>query len=250
MIRNISLIAMLGLLLTSCDVLLKTAETIMDSEKPLTTYDVSMGLKEALAVGTDSAGWTLNKINGYYHNELLKIGLPPQTNEIITHARKVPGLDKLIEDLILQINRSAEDAARQAAPVFKQAITQMTIADAWAILNGDDYAATEYLKAQTGTELALLYKPVMQQSLNKSIAGNVSAQKSWDEVVSRWNVFANSIAGRVAGVNAVDVALDDYVTQKALDGMFFKVAEQEKNIRNNANARVSDLLQRVFKRQN
>jgi uncharacterized protein YunC (DUF1805 family) len=229
---------------------MKTAGTIMESEKPLSAQEVAMGLKEALKVGTDTAVAVLNKTNGYYMDKVVKIDLPPQVSEVVTHARKVPGLDKLIEDVVLQINRSAEDAAKQAAPVFKQAITQMTIADAWAILRGENNAATLYLKDNTSSQLSAMYTPIMQKSLNKPIVGNVSAQKSWNEITSKWNGFANSIAGRIAGVKAIEIELDEYVTQQALNGLFIKVAEQEEEIRTNTNARVTDLLEKVFSRQN
>ncbi len=239
----------LALSFTSCDLLMQAAGTVMQSEKPLTTQEIAQGLKEALKVGADTAVTRLNKNGGYYLDKLVKIDLPPQVSEIITHAKKVPGLDKLIEDVVLQINRSAEDAARQAAPVFKQAITGMTIADAWSILKGENNAATLYLKDKTNPQLVSLYKPIMQQSLNKPIVAGVSAQKTWNELTSKWNSFAVSIPGKLAGLKTVDVALDEYVTQKALDGLFLKVADQEKEIRINVNARVNDLLKRVFGKQ-
>jgi hypothetical protein len=169
----------------------------------------------------------------------------------VRYAQKVPGLDKLIDDVVLQINRSAEDAARQAAPVFKQAITSMSISDAWAILNGADTSATAYLRETTYQQLFQLYQPVMQQSLNKPIVAGVSAQKTWSDVTGKWNTFANSLAGKLIGVKTVDVALDEYVTHRALSGLFLKVSDQEIEIRNNINARVTDLLKRVFgKKQN
>jgi len=238
-----------ALLFTSCDLLMQAAGTVIESEKPLTTQEIAQGLKEALKIGADTAVTRLNKSGGYYLDNLVKIGLPPQVSEIITHARKVPGLDKLIEDVVLQINSSAEDAARQAAPVFKQAITGMTIADAWSILKGENNAATLYLKDKTNNQLVSLYKPIMQQSLNKPIVAGVTAQKTWNELTTKWNSFAVSLPGKLAGVKTVDVELDEYVTQKALDGLFLKVADQEKEIRINVNARVNDLLKRVFGKQ-
>jgi hypothetical protein len=232
----------------SCDILLQTASSVMQSETPLTSTDVANGLKEALKVGTDTAVTRIGKANGYLLDKVIKINLPPQTAEVIKYAQKVPGLDKMIDDVIVQINRSAEDAAKQAAPIFKSAITSMTIADAWGILNGADTSATHYLKEKTYDQLFNLYRPVMQKSLAKPIVAGVSAEKTWNELTGKWNQFANSIAGRLLQVKPVNVSLDEYVTHQALRGVFVKVGDQEKEIRTNVNARVTDLLRRVFKK--
>jgi len=233
-------------LVSSCDILMKTASTVLQSEQPLTTTDVANGLKEALKIGTDTAVTRIGKTNGYLLDQVIKINLPPQTTEVVKYAQKVPGLDKMIDDVITQINRSAEDAAKQAAPIFKSAITQMTIADAWGILNGADTSATHYLKEKTYNQLFELYRPVMQQSLAKPIVAGVSAEKTWNELTGKWNQFANSLPGKLLQVKPVNLALDEYVTHQALRGAFIKVADQEKEIRTNVNARVTDLLRRVF----
>ncbi|HPS12359.1 MAG TPA: DUF4197 domain-containing protein [Prolixibacteraceae bacterium] len=247
-ILPVTLLSFFLLLVTSCDVLLQTANTVMQSEQPLTTAEVAQGLKEALKVGTDTACVRIGKVNGYLLDQAIRINLPPQTSEVIKYAQKVPGLDKLIDDVIKQINHSAEDAAKQAAPIFKNAITQMTIADAWGILNGADTSATHYLREKTYDQLFNLYRPVMQNSLNKPIVGNVSAQKTWSELTGKWNSFANSVAGKLLQVHPVNVSLDEYVTHQALKGAFIKVGDQEKEIRTNVNARVTDLLKRVFRK--
>jgi hypothetical protein len=156
----------------------------------------------------------------------------------------------MIDDVVLQINRSAEDAAKQAMPIFKQAITSMTIEDAWGILRGEDNAATQYLNEKTYNQLVNLYMPIMQKSLNKPIAGNVSASTTWDELTGTWNKFANSMAGKLLDVDAVDTKLDRYVTERALDGVFMKVADREQDIRTKADAQVNDLLKRVFGENN
>lgn len=234
--------------LCSCDVLLKTASTVIKTDQPLTTTDVASGLKEALKVGTDTAVSRIGKINGYLLDKEIKINLPPETDELIKYAQKVPGLDKLIKDVITQVNHSAEDAAKQAAPIFKNAITSMTIADAWGILNGADTSATHYLKEKTYNQLFNLYRPVMQQSLSKPIVAGVSAEKTWTELTGKWNQFANSIPGKLLQVKPVNIKLDEYVTHQALHGVFIKVGDQEKEIRTNVNARVTDLLKRVFRK--
>ncbi|MCF8363578.1 MAG: DUF4197 domain-containing protein [Prolixibacteraceae bacterium] len=244
-IKNLAIITVL-LSAVSCDVLMQTASQVITQEQPLTKEEVARGLKEALRVGADSALTNLNDINGYYQDPLVKIDLPPETDKIIQYASKVPGISDMIDDVVLQINRSAEDAAAQAMPVFKKAITSMTIEDAWGILRGEDNAATQYLNEKTYDQLVTLYMPIMQKSLNKPIAGNVSAATAWDELTGTWNKFANSVAGKMLDVDAVDTQLDRYVTQRALDGVFLKVADREQDIRTKADARVNDLLKRVF----
>ena len=243
------LIILTVVLFASCDVIKQTSSTLMSSAKPLTTEEVAQGLKSALAVGTDTAIYRLSKTNGYFLDSAVRIGLPPETSYIIDNVRKVPGLDKHIDGVILKINRAAEDAALKAAPVFKNAISTMSIEDAWSILNGSNDAATNYLKEKTYNSLVELYLPIMQESLNKPLLANISAQKSWDKMINIWNRFATSFAGKLLDMKSIDTQLDSYVTKKALDGLFSKITLQEKQIRNDADARVNDLLQRVFEKR-
>lgn len=231
---------------TSGQLLKRIVSTIDQASGKLTTDQVGQGLKEALKVGTDIAVKNLNKTDGYYLDKIVKINLPPEAKELVTYAKKVPGMDKLIEDVVLQINRSAEDAARQAAPIFVNAITSMTIGDAWGILNGADTSATGYLRQKTFTQLFSLYRPSIQTSLNKPIVAGVSANQSWNQLTKKWNQFAGSMAGKLLGVKQISYTLDQYVTNQALRGLFMKVADQEKLIRTDINARTSDLLRRVF----
>lgn len=237
------------LILSSCDVLMQTANGIIESEKPLTTLDVSNGLKSALDIGVDEALRKLNKSDGYFLDPLVKIELPVETENVIANARKVPGLDSKIDEVILQINRAAEDAALKAAPIFKNAILSMNIDDAWTILKGSDNAATLYLTEKTYNSLLELYKPIMQESLNKPIVANISAEASWNEITGQWNKFANSLAGRLLDAKPMNISLDTFVTGKALDGVFLKVADKEKIIRTDVNARTTDLLRKVFEKQ-
>ena len=153
-------------------------------------------------------------------------------------------LNKLpVEDLVLQVNRSAEDAALQAAPVFKKAILTMSIDDAWKILNGNDDAATQYLLDKTYADLTALYLPIMQKSLNKPLVANISAADTWGNVTSKWNKFANSIPGKIMEAQAVNNELDVYVTDKALKGVFLKVGEQEKETIQSADEVLADLFE-------
>lgn len=231
---------------TSCDILNQVVSTVDQSGDKLTTEQVAQGLKEALKAGTDAAVKKLNATDGYYLDQIVKINLPRETQELITYAKKVPGLDKLIQDVILQINRAAEDAAKQAAPIFVNAITSTTIDDAWGILNGADTAATGYLRDKTFSQLFNLYRPSVQVSLDKPIVAGVSANQSWNQLTKKWNQFSGSVAGKLLNVKQINYTLDEYVAKQALRGLFIKIADQEKLIRSDINARTSELLRKVF----
>lgn len=238
-------IALLVLVLSACAEL----ATIVESypiDLPLTETDIANGLKEALRVGTDSASARLGVIDGYYGDELVKIVLPDEADIIVDNISRIPGGDKLIEDVIIRINRAAEDAAKEAGPVFLGAIKNMSITDAYAILNGNNNAATQYLKNNTYNELFSLYHPKIRNSLDKEIVAGVSTNESWESLSGKWNRIANSTLGQLAGLDAVNVDLDSYLTEKALDGLFIKIAQEEQNIRHDPVARVNDILKRVF----
>lgn len=213
---------------------------------PLSETDVIAGLKQALRVGTDTAVKNLAAINGYYRDALVKITMPPEAQTILTNINKLPGGQKLVSDLELRINRSAEDAAKEAAPIFANAITSMSIADAWGILRGADTAATAYLRKSTYQSLLSLYKPKIKSSIDKPLVAGISTSQSWNTLTSKWNSVANSPVGALSSLKPVNTQLDDYLTRKALDGLFLKVAEEEKSIRKDPVARVTDLLKRVF----
>jgi hypothetical protein len=126
------------------------------------------------------------------------------------------------------------------------AITSMTIGDAWGILNGADSAATVYLKGKTFAQLVTHYRPSVKNSLDKPIVSGVSASQTWNQLTRKWNQFAGSIAGKLLNLNPINYTLDEYVTRQALYGLFIKVADQERLIRTDINARTTDLLRRVF----
>lgn len=218
----------------------------MDTRRPLSQEEVIKGLKQALVIGADSAAGTLSAINGYFGDQMVKIMLPPEAEVITQNLSKIPGGDKLVEDVILSINRSAEDAAREAGPIFAKAVGNMTIMDGFKILQGEKDAATQYLKAQTYNDLYLLYQPKIKSSTDKVVIGNYSTSESWNTLTGQWNRLANSVVGRVADLRTVDTELDSYLTEQALDGLFLKLALEEEKIRNNPAARVTDLLKRVF----
>lgn len=213
---------------------------------PLTEEEVINGLKEALVTGAQNSARRLAAENGYYGDAVIKILLPDDAKIIIDNISKLPGGDKLVQDVILRINRAAEDAAKEVAPIFVNSVRQMTIKDAFNILNGADNAATDYLRKTTYNELYALYKPKIQASTEKKIIGGISTKDSWVTLTGKWNSLATSVAGKVAGLKAVNTDLDDYLTNRALSGMFLKVEIEELKIRKEVSARISPLLQRVF----
>jgi hypothetical protein len=229
---------------TGCAEVLKVVQTT--GQVPLTEDDVVSGLKEALVTGAKNSAGILGAVDGYYGDAAVKIFLPDEARIITDNISKIPGGDKLLQDVILRINRAAEDAAREAAPVFAGSVKQMTIKDAFNILNGADNAATVYFRQTTYNELYSLYKPKIAASTDKDIVGSVSTRESWMTLTGKWNVFANSIPGKLANLKPVNTDLDDYLTRKALDGMFLKIEIEEHKIRKDVSARISPVLQRVF----
>ena len=243
-VKTITMITLM-VIMSGCAELMTVLESV-SGPLPLTEAEVVSGLKEALSTGASNAAGMLSLENGYYGDAALKILLPDEAKVIVDNISRIPGGDKLVEDVILRINRAAEDAAKEVAPIFVNSITQMTIQDAFGILNGADNAATSYLKNTTYTELYNLYKPKIQESTEKKLIGDISTQNSWETLTSKWNTVANSIAGRMASLKPVNTDLDDYLTNKALAGMFSKVEAEELKIRKEVSARVTPLLRRVF----
>jgi len=232
------------ILLTACAELLNIVQTA--APVPLTEEEVISGLKEALKTGARNSSRILSAENGYYADAAVKILLPEEARVIVDNISKIPGGEKLVEDVVLRINRAAEDAAKEAAPVFVNSIEQMTVSDAFNILKGADNAATLYLRNTTYNELYTLYKPKIQSSTEKDIIGTVSTMDSWTALTGKWNTLANSVAGRLADLKPVNTDLNDYLTKKALDGIFLKVENEELKIRKDVSARISPILQRVF----
>lgn len=237
-------------ILNSCAELTQIAQSAASQNIPLTNAEIVGGLKDALLVGTDSAVSHLAIVDGYLKDQAVKILLPPEAKEITDHISKLPGGSKLVDNVILRINRAAEDAAKGAKPIFVNSVREMTFTDALNILKGPDNAATTYFKTKTSQQLSELYRPKIRESLNKNLIAGISTQQSWNELTSNWNKIAGSSIGKIGGLETVDVKLEDYLLQKALDGMFLKIADREKDIRTNVNARVTGLLKRVFGNQN
>jgi hypothetical protein len=217
-----------------------------EQTKPVTSGEVARGLKEALKIGSVNAASILSVEDGFYKDELVKILLPPEAQTISKNIQLIPGGKDLVNKVVLRLNRAAEDAVKEAAPIFASAITEMTIADAFGILKGGDNAATDYLKGKTQVKLKALFLPKVKSSLDKKLVANISTNESWNLLTGNYNKVADSFAGKLANLQPVNTKLDEYVTNKALDALFLKVAEEEKQIRKDPLKRVSQLLKRVF----
>lgn len=241
----IAFTATIAMLIASC-VPLTTVLDSVDPPMPLNEERVAKGLKEALIVGARNTASKLAMTDGYFGDEAIRVLLPEEAKVIVDNISRIPGGRKLVEDAVLNINRAAEDAAGQAAPIFVAGVRQMTIDDAFGLLNGESNAATQYLHRTTHDALFALYRPKIETSVNKALVGGISTQESWDALTGQWNRFTSSLAGRVAGFKPVKTNLAEYLTHKALEGIFLKIAEEELKIRQHAHARVTPLLQRVF----
>ena len=208
--------------------------SVLDSGA-LTNGEISAGLKEALKIGIGKGSDRLSSLDGYFKSQY-KILLPPEARKITNKLQKIPGFSQ-VENIILEkINRGAEDAARKAKPIFVNAIKQMTFEDAMNILLGADNAATSYLNNKTNVELNNAFSPVIIESLDK-----FKARKYWSDAVNAYN--------KIPFIEKADPSLDHYVTTQALNGLFAMVAKEELNIRKNVSARTSDLLKKVFAKQ-
>ncbi len=206
----------------------------------------ALGLKEALQVGVNNAVGILGN-NGFMTDAALKILLPPEAQPIVKNLKLIPGGDKLMNDVVQRLNSAASDAVVEAKPIFVNAITGMTITDATNILfSGQNDAATNYLKKSTYSQLTAAFAPKVNASLDKALIGNISTNQSWNALTSAYNGVANSLVGKAAKLTPVESDLGAYVTQRALDGLFTKVAGEEALIRENPAARVNELLKSVF----
>lgn len=220
--------------LTGCDTLNQAGQVLAQSGigNPTPT-EISLGLKQALEFGTTYSSERLSAKDGYFGNIAVKILFPEEAQKAERTLRSL-GLNQLADNVILSINRAAEDAATEAKPIFISAIKQMTIADATNILLGrDDDAATQYFKRVTSEQLRAKFEPIIQNSLTK-----VGATRYWGDVINRYN--------RIPLVSKINPDLEAYVTQKAIEGLFIEIAKEELKIRDNLSARSTPLLKKVF----
>src|SRR5690554_4551197 len=219
-------------ILASCAELQQVVDSLPQNGNTISNADIASGLKQALNKGIDNQVAQLTETDGFYRNEMVKILLPQELQKVDNALRNI-GLGNLADEGLRVLNRAAEDAVKEATPIFINAVKEMTFDDARNILLGTDDAATQYLSARTSTELYAKFNPVINNSLDK-----VGATQVWTNIITRYN--------NIPMTTPVNPDLTDYVTQEALKGVFTMIAVEEKEIRNNFSSRTTDLLKRVF----
>jgi len=193
---------------------------------------VSAGLKEALSIGAKNAVQTVSASDGYFKNPAIKIPLPEKVQKVEKPLRKI-GLSKQVDEFVLTMNRAAEKAAPPAKDIFIGAVKEMTIVDAINILKGGDTAATDYMKTRTYDKLYAVFKPTVSKAVM-----DVGVTKSYQQLVNK--------AKKSKLIKDESLDLDHHVTSKALDGLFYMLGQEERKIRKDPVARVTDLLKKVF----
>ncbi|KVV14049.1 DUF4197 domain-containing protein [Flavobacterium sp. TAB 87] len=228
---------MLGFTIASCAQTYPTLTQIRElaQVKSASGIDIGSGLKEALNKGITQQVTKLTAVDGFYKNDLVKILMPEELQKVDATLRKF-GLSSLADEGIKVMNRAAEDAVKEATPIFVDAVKKMTFTDAKNILLGNDSAATAYLQGSTSTVLYSKFSPVVQNSFSK-----VGADKIWKNIITKYNSLPLT--------KDVNPDLTDYVTSQAMTGVFKMISVEEKNIRTNLNARTSPLLKQVFAMQ-
>lgn len=220
--------------LSSCMELMHVLNEVSKNQQPavLSDLDIANGLKEALNKGVDKEVSKLTATNGFLGNSMVQIPFPENIKVVEDRLRAI-GLGVLPDKGMELLNRAAENAVKEATPIFVNAIKEMSFADARAILMGHDSSATNYLRSSTADSLYAKFYPVVKQSLSK-----VGADAAWSSITSKYNA--------IPFITKVNPDIKDYVTLKALDGVFKMITVEEKEIRNNLQERTSGLLQKVF----
>lgn len=225
----------LSLTLSGCAELQQVASQIPQAGSILSTADIAAGLREALDKGIDTQVTKLTATDGFYKNQLVKILLPAELQKVDKTLRDI-GLASLADEGLKMMNRAAEDAVKEATPIFITAVKEITFTDARNILMGNDEAATSYLRTKTTSQLYTTFNPVIKSSFSK-----VGADKVWKSIITKYN--------SIPLVTKVSPDLTDYVTNEALKGVYKMIAVEEKEIRTNVNARTTTLLKKVFSAQ-
>ncbi len=214
------------------DKLINDAKKAVGTPKALTKEEVANGLKEALVNGITKGTDLTSKMDGYFKNPEIKIPFPKDVKKVEDKLRQL-GMGSEVDRFVLTLNRGAEEAAKEAKPIFISAIKQMSIDDAFAVLKGQPDAATQFLKRTTSAQLKEKFKPVVQTNLDK-----VNATKYYGDLISNYN--------RIPFVSKVNPNLNEYATDMAIQGLFTMIAKEEKSIRQDPAARTTDLLKKVF----
>lgn len=237
----IGISAVATLLFSACDVLTEVADAAMSTTggspaAGLTNDEVISGLKEALTVGIKNGAEKASVTDGFLKNDLIKLPFPP---DVIRVKEKLEGTSigkAKVEEFEVGINRAAELASKEAAPIFINAIKEMSIGDGFTILKGPDNAATNYLKEKTTAELTAKFSPIVQTAIDQ-----VNVMSMWGKVTTAYNATTF-----LTGKDEVDTDLKKYITDRAISGLFTLVAKEELKIRENPAARVTDILSKVF----
>ncbi|WDN88729.1 hypothetical protein BuS5_01697 [Desulfosarcina sp. BuS5] len=215
----------------------KSSQETDTNTTPIDNSKIIPGLKEALTIGTRNAIDTVSKTDGYFGNKDIEI-LMPEKIQMVANILKQAGFKDHVDNFILSMNRAAEKAGPKAAPLFVDAIKEMSVKDAGNILNGGDTAATDYFKNKTSDKLYEAFKPTVSSSMN-----TVGVTRSYKEMM---NKYQSIITTTMPFIKKDSLDLDDYVTDKAISGLFYMVGQEEKKIRTDPAARVTDLLKTVF----
>lgn len=218
--------------LMSCAELQQVVNQMPQGNPVISNADMAAGLRQALDFGIEKQVSKLTQTDGFYKNELVKILLPEELQKIDKALRDI-GLSSLADEGIKALNRAAEDAVKEATPIFVDAVKNITFADAKNILLGNDAAATQYLTSKTQTALYDKFNPVIKNSFNK-----VGADKIWSNLITKYN--------SIPFTSNVNPDLTDYVTNEALQGVYTMIAVEEKDIRTKFTSRTTDLLKKVF----
>jgi len=225
-------VLLISLPFTGCDVAQQAAVAVINSQGQPSTLEIGTALKQALEQGSTNSTTQLSAVDGFFANAAVKILFPPEAKKAENTLRSI-GLGKLADDVILSLNRAAEDAAKQAKPIFVNAVKQMTLQDVTNILLGSQDAATQYFKRTTTPDLLSKFAPVIQTSL-----GKVGATSYYSDAVNAYN--------KIPLVTKLNPDIAEYVTQKAIDGVFYQIAQEELKIRQNIGFRTTPLMQKVF----
>ena len=227
--------------LFSCSIIEDASTTIFNSTNnshskiDLTNDEVISGLKEALNVGIKNAVNLSSVTDGFLKNDVIRLPFPPDAIKVREKAINF-GLSKQVTTFEETLNRAAEEATKKALPIFVNAIKNMSVSDGFSILRGGDGAATKFLKSQTSNQLVIASAPVVKEATTK-----VQLTAYWNPIITRYNS-----AMTLSGGQKLDPDLDAYITQKAIDGLFYLVETEENKIRKDPLARVSDILVKVF----
>jgi len=217
---------------TSCAELQQVVNQMPQGNPVISNADMAAGLRQALDFGIEKQVSKLTQTDGFYKNELVKILLPEELQKVDKALRDI-GLSSLADEGIKALNRAAEDAVKEATPIFIDAVKGITFSDAKNILLGNDAAATHYLTSKTQAALYDKFNPVIKNSFNK-----VGADQIWSNLITKYN--------NIPFTSNVNPDLTDYVTNEALKGVYTMIAVEEKDIRTKFTSRTTDLLKKVF----